>query len=205
MTNDERLLERIRASLTERFDGVIDADTVERHVLDCYQAMFRTARIKTFLPVMAESLATRELQRIAAHGAADLAPRVLFLSRHDAGRSQMALAMISRAALHAVHPIHAESAGADPIDHIEPVVMAAMTEIGFDLTIDHPKSVTPQAIAAADLIVRTDESCVVPIGKRHVDWDLPDPARRPLAEVRQIRDDIGARVQGLLTELLATA
>jgi len=207
MTNDERLLERIRVSLIERFDGVVDPDTVGRQVQDCYQALFRTARIKNFLPVMAETMAARELLRLSVpgHDGAKPAPRVLFLSRHDAGRAQMAVALMDRAALHAVHPVHAESAGAEPIDHIDPVVIAAMSEIGLDLTIDHPKLLTSDAIDAADLVVRTDLSCAVPAGKELLDWPLPDPWHRPLAEVRQIRDDIGARVQGLLAELQASA
>jgi len=207
MTNDERLLERIRVSLTERFDGVLDADTVDRQVRDCYQALFRTARIKNFLPVMAENMAIRELLRLSVpdQRRGKPAPRVLFLSRHDAGRAQMAVALMDRAALHAIHPVHAESAGAEPIDHIDPVVLAAMDEIGLDLTIDHPKLLTPNVIAAADLVVRTDTSCPVPEGKALLDWPLPDPWHRPLAEVRQIRDDIGARVQVLLADLQASA
>lgn len=207
MTNDELLLDRIRASLAERFDGVIDFDTIDYHVTEAYQALFRTARIKNFLPVMAESLAARELLKLASadHSRGKPAPRVLFLSRHDAGRSQMAVALMDRASLHAVHLVHAESAGAEPISAIEPVVMAAMTEIGIDLTADHPKPLTPRAIAAADVVVRTDASCPLLDDRRHVDWNLPDPGDRSLADVRQIRDDIDTRVHALLADLLASA
>jgi protein-tyrosine-phosphatase len=201
MTNEEQLLTRIRESLIERFEGLVDAATIERQVADCYQAMSHTARIKKFLPVMAENMAIRELNRIVSTPSAPGA-RVLFLSRHDAGRSQMAVALMDRAWLHAVHPVHAESAGAEPTARVEPVVVAAMDEIGIDLRIDHPRLVTPALIDAADLVVRTDASCVLPDGKRHLDWDLPDPARRPLAEVRRLRDDIDRRVQGLLADLL---
>jgi protein-tyrosine-phosphatase len=207
MTNDERLLERIRISLAERFDGVIDAEIVDRQVMESYQALFRNARIKNFLPVMTEQMAARELLRLATpdQQRGKPAPRVLFLSRHDAGRSQMAVALMDRAALHAIHPVHAESAGAEPIDHIEPLVLTAMNEIGLDLTIDHPKPLTPKAIAAADLVVRTDLSCPLPAGKRHLDWPLADPGHRPLADVRQIRDEIDVRVHDLLTNLQASA
>jgi arsenate reductase len=207
MTNDERLLDRIRISLCERFDGVIEAEIVDRQVNDAYQALYRTASIKKFLPVMAENMAARELIRLANPGYEHPkpGPRVLFLSCHDAGRSQMAVALMDRAALRANHPVHAESAGAQPTDRIEPLVLAAMTEIGLDLTIDHPKPVTAKAIAAADLVVRTDDSCQLPAGKRHLDWELPDPARRPLADVRQIRDEIDTRVHTLLADLLRSA
>ena len=205
MTNDEQLLARISASLVQRFDGVVDADTVDRHVVECYQAMFRTARIKKFLPVMAENMAARELLRVTTPGHGAPMPRVLFLSRHDAGRAQMAVALMDRASLHAVHLVHAESAGAEPTARIEPVVLEAMTEIGLDLTIDHPKPVTERALAGADLVVRTDGSCTLPDGKAHVDWDLPDPAQRTLADVRRIRDDIDGRVHELLADLLKTA
>ena len=205
MTNDELLLARIRDSLIERFDGLVDTETIERQVSDCYQAMFRTARIKKFLPVMAENMAARELHRLSVPGHGLAAPRVLFLSRHDAGRSQMAVALMDRASLHAIQLVHAESAGAEPNTCIEPIVMTAMDEIGLDLTIDRPKAVTPAALASADLVVRTDSICAVPDGKEHLDWDLPDPARLGLAEVRRIRDDIDGRVQGLLADLLKSA
>ena len=204
MTNEDQLLARIRESLVERFDGRVDTATIERQVADCYQAMARTARVTRFLPVMAENMAIRELTRIAEGGPAARGATVLFLSRHDAGRSQMAAALMDRAWLHAVHPVHAESAGVEPTSRIEPVVVAAMDEIGIDLRVDHPKAVTPQLIDAADLVVRTDVSCVLPAGKRHVDWDLPDPASRPLADVRQLRDDIDRRVHVLLADLLKT-
>ena len=204
MSEEAELLARIRESLIERFEGRVDTATIEREMADCYRAMMRTARIKKFLPVMAENMAIRELTRIAGleGGHRPRPPRVLFLSQHDAGRSQMAVALMDRAWLHGVHPVHAESAGAEPFARIEPVVVTAMDEIGIDMSVDRPRAVTPQLIDAADLVVRTDASCALPDGKRHLDWNLPDPASRPLADVRQLRDDIDHRVHLLLADLL---
>jgi len=126
--------------------------------------------------------------------------RVLFVCVQNAGRSQMAEALFTRAA-DGVH--EARSAGTRPADSVHPEVVATMDELGIDLAGAVPRRLTDADAEWADLVVTMgcgDECPVLP-GKRYLDWDLDDPAGRPSAEVRAIRDQIGRRVDALLREL----
>jgi len=126
--------------------------------------------------------------------------RVLFVCVQNAGRSQMAQALFERA----VDGAHeARSAGSRPAAHVHPEVVDAMHEVGIDLGRRVPRELERADAEWADVVVTMgcgDECPVVP-GKRYVDWDLPDPARRPLAEVRAVRDEIARRVERLVEEL----
>lgn len=125
---------------------------------------------------------------------------VLFVCLHNAGRSQMSQALFERAA-GARHS--AESAGTTPGGRVHPEVITAMSEIGIDLSGRVPQKLTTELAQAADVVVTMgcgDECPYIP-GKRYLDWDLPDPKGRPLDEVRATREDIAARVDGLLAEL----
>jgi arsenate reductase (thioredoxin) len=128
-------------------------------------------------------------------------PEVLFVCVHNAGRSQMAAALMSRRAKGAVR---VRSAGSDPAEEINPAVVAAMAELGIDLSEAFPKPLTDEAVRAADAVVTMGcgDACPVYPGKRYLDWDLPDPAGQDLPAVRAIRDAIDARVQALLAELV---
>jgi arsenate reductase (thioredoxin) len=124
----------------------------------------------------------------------------LFVCRQNAGRSQMSAALFERAA-GGRH--RALSAGTTPADRVHPEVVAAMRELGVDLAGRVPRKLTPALAAQADVVVTMgcgDECRYVP-GKRYVDWDLADPAGRPLDEVRATRDDIARRVAALLAAL----
>ena len=129
---------------------------------------------------------------------------VLFVCLRNAGRSQMAAALLNRMGQGRVS---ARSAGSDPGDDIHPEVRAVMLEIGIDLDDEFPKPLTDQAVKAAEVVVTMGcgDACPVYPGKRYLDWDLPDPAGRPLEEVRRIRDEIADRVKALLEELSATS
>ena len=127
-------------------------------------------------------------------------PVVLFLCVHNAGRSQMAAALLARDAGDKVL-IH--SAGSDPGDTLNPAVVAAMAEVGIDISGQQPKKLTDEMAQEADVIVTMGcgDSCPVYPGKSYVDWELPDPAGRSIEEVRPIRDEIDARVKTLVAEL----
>ncbi len=127
-------------------------------------------------------------------------PVVLFLCVHNAGRSQMAAALLTRQAGDAI-VIH--SAGSAPGETLNPAVVAAMAEWGIDISGERPKKLTDAMAHDADVIVTMGcgDSCPVYPGKRYVDWELPDPAGRSLEEVRPIRDAIDARVKALVSEL----
>lgn len=127
-------------------------------------------------------------------------PEVLFVCVHNAGRSQMAAALLER---YARGRVRVRSAGTEPADRIHPLVREAMAELGLDLSREFPKPLTGEAVEAADVVVTMGcgDACPVFPGVRYLDWDLPDPAGKPLEEVRAIRDEIDRRVRGLLAEL----
>jgi arsenate reductase (thioredoxin) len=131
-------------------------------------------------------------------------PSVLFLCVHNAGRSQMAAGLLSRMA---GDRIEVRSAGTEPADRVNPAAVAAMAELGIDITTATPQILTDDAVRASDIVITMGcgDSCPHFPGVSYRDWKLPDPAGQPLAAVRGIRDDIAARVEALVTELLPTA
>ena len=131
-------------------------------------------------------------------------PEVLFVCIHNAGRSQMAAALLDH---HAQGRVRVRSGGSAPGDSINPAVAAAMAEIGLDLSKEFPKPVTDEAVRAADVVVTMGCGDVCPIypGKRYEDWELNDPKGKSVEQVRQIRDEIDQRVQALLVELTTSS
>ena len=128
------------------------------------------------------------------------APTVLFVCVHNAGRSQMAAALLDH---HARGRVHVRSAGSDPADQVNPEVIEALAEWDIDVTQEFPKPLTDEVARAADVIVTMGcgDACRVYPGKRYLDWQLEDPAGQPLEKVRVIRNDIDARVRRLIDEL----
>jgi arsenate reductase (thioredoxin) len=129
-------------------------------------------------------------------------PEVLFVCIHNAGRSQMAAALLDH---HAHGRVHVRSGGSAPGESINPAVAEAMAEVGLDLSKEFPKPVTDEAVRAADVVITMGCGDVCPVypGKRYEDWALTDPRGRSVEEVRPIRDEIEQRVQVLLAELTA--
>jgi arsenate reductase (thioredoxin) len=127
-------------------------------------------------------------------------PEVLFVCVHNAGRSQMAAALLER---HARGRVRVRSAGTAPSDQIAPNVVAAMAERGLDVASARPRGLSDEDVRDADVVITMGcgDACPVVPGTRYVDWDLPDPAGKPLAQVRPIRDDIERRVLDLVREL----
>jgi arsenate reductase (thioredoxin) len=127
-------------------------------------------------------------------------PTVLFVCVHNAGRSQMAAALLDH---HARGSVKVRSAGSEPADRLNPAVVAAMNELGIDISREFPKPLTDEAVESADVVITMGcgDACPYYAGKRYRDWDLDDPAGQPLAAVRAIRDDIDVRVRELLDEL----
>jgi protein-tyrosine-phosphatase len=130
-------------------------------------------------------------------------PTVLFVCVHNAGRSQMAAALLARAG---AGRIDVRSAGSAPAATINPAVRAAMAELGIDLAGAQPKLLTAGAVRAADVVVTMGcgDACPIYPGKRYEDWELDDPAGRSVEEVRPIRDEIERRTRVLAAELLGT-
>jgi arsenate reductase len=128
-------------------------------------------------------------------------PEVLFVCVHNAGRSQMAAALLDHRARGRVR---VRSAGTAPAAEINPSVVEAMAEVGIDVTKAIPKRLTDEMAREADVVVLMGcgDACPVYSGKRYLDWDLPDPAGKAVEEVRPIRDEIDRRVGQLLEELV---
>ena len=130
-------------------------------------------------------------------------PEVLFVCVHNAGRSQMAAALLHH---HAAGRVRVRSAGGAPADTINPAVVAAMDEIGIDLSQELPKPLTDEFVQAADVVITMGcgDACPFYPGKRYLDWELDDPAGRSIEEVRVIRDEIDRHVRALVGGLVAT-
>ena len=127
-------------------------------------------------------------------------PSVLFVCVHNAGRSQMAAALLDH---HAQGEVTVRSAGSEPTDRINPAVVEVMNELGLDLSRKLPKPLTDDAVQASDVVVTMGcgDACPFYPGKRYLDWNLEDPAGKDEDTVRRIRDDIDRRVRALLEEL----
>ncbi|MGW0890782.1 arsenate reductase ArsC [Saccharopolyspora sp. NPDC002578] len=127
-------------------------------------------------------------------------PEVLFVCVHNAGRSQLAAALLDH---HAAGRVTVRSAGSAPAAEINPAAREVLAEWGLDLSREFPKPLRTEAVEAADVVITMGcgDACPVFPGKRYLDWALDDPAGQPIAAVRRIRDEIDARVRGLLAEL----
>lgn len=127
-------------------------------------------------------------------------PSVLFVCVHNAGRSQMAAALLRRMA---GDRIEVRSAGTQPAAEVNPVAVAAMAELGIDIDAASPKVLTADAVQTSDVVITMGcgDACPYFPGVSYRDWQLPDPAGQPLATVRAIRDEIADRVRALVAEL----
>jgi arsenate reductase len=128
-------------------------------------------------------------------------PSVLFVCVHNAGRSQMAAGFLTHLS---GGQVEVRSAGSLPGDHVNPSAVEAMAEVGIDISGHTPKVLTPDAVQATDVVITMGcgDACPIFPGKRYLDWELEDPAGQGVEAVRPIRDEIKARVQALLAELL---
>jgi arsenate reductase len=127
-------------------------------------------------------------------------PSVLFVCVHNAGRSQMAAGWLR---FLAGDSVEVRSAGSIPADQVNPAAVAAMAEVGIDITDQTPRILTVDAVEASDVVITMGcgDTCPIFPGKRYLDWDLEDPAGKGLEAVRPIRDEIESRIRGLLADL----
>jgi arsenate reductase (thioredoxin) len=189
-------------ALHEEFRGIYSLETIERFVDESIDRL-SGARVADFIPLFVHRFARERLRALAQSQGALMkdVPEVLFVCVHNAGRSQMATALLDH---HAKGKVHVRSAGSAPADQINPAVAAAMDEWGIDLSREFPKPLTDEFVKAADVVITMGcgDACPIYPGKRYEDWELQDPAGQPVEVVRRIRDDIDTRVQQLLGELV---
>jgi arsenate reductase len=196
----EKGLDKLRAE----FSGIFSAETIERFMAESLEAL-RSTRIKDFVPLFVHRFARERLRALGqVEGTITKeVPEVLFVCVQNAGRSQMAAALLDH---YAEGRVHVRSAGSDPADQINPNVAQAMAELGIDLGKEFPKPMTDEVVQAADAVVTMGcgDACPIYPGKRYEDWEVDDPADADLEGVRRIRDDIGERVRRLLGEVVPT-
>ncbi|WP_346927245.1 three-helix bundle dimerization domain-containing protein [uncultured Arthrobacter sp.] len=166
LQDNTELLHRISKRLSVRFAGIFAAETVERYVFESYTDLARTARVTAYLPVITEHFAS-ERRRALAKSKADVAsetPEVLFVCVQNAGRSQMAAALLN---VEAKGRIHVRSAGSMPAAELDSNVVTAMSEMGLDLSKDYPKPLTDDVVRASDVVITMGcgDSCPIYPGK----------------------------------------
>lgn len=194
--------ERIARDLAYRFSSVFSPETVARYVAESYALLAERARVTRFLPSLTTRFAADRLGALATAKGLVLrgTPEVLFVCVQNAGRSQIAAAILRHLA---GSRVHVRTAGSAPATVIDPNVVAVLDEVGVPIASEFPKPLTDEVVQAADFVVTMGcgDACPVYPGRRYMDWDLDDPTGRPLDEVRGIRDAIWERVVGLLTDL----
>ena len=188
--------------LHDEFRGIFSTETIERFIAESSDSL-SDARVQHFTPIFMWRFARERLRALAQSRGAlrkDV-PEVLFVCVHNAGRSQMAAGLLDR---QAEGRVHVRSAGSTPAEEVNPAVVEAMQEIGIDLSQEFPKPLTDEFVSAADVVITMGcgDACPIYPGKRYEDWELEDPAGKSLAEVREIRDQVDARVRQLLAELV---
>jgi arsenate reductase len=196
-------LDQATERLAEEFAGVFSRETIARYMSES-RDLLAGARVSDFVPVLAHRFARERLRALAqAEGKQwwRAQPEVLFVCVHNAGRSQMAAGLVK---LRSGGRIHVRSAGSAPADEINPAVVEAMEELGVDMAEEFPKPLTDEVVRAADVVITMGcgDACPIYAGKRYEDWQLDDPAGQDLETVRRIRDELDARVQQLIAELL---
>jgi arsenate reductase (thioredoxin) len=193
---------RAAEALADEFDGVFSKQTIERYIAESVD-LLGGARVNVYVPVLAHRFARERLKALGqAEGALTKEqPEVLFVCVQNAGRSQMAAGLVK---LRSEDGIHVRSAGSQPADEINAAVVEAMEELGVDMGEAFPKPLTDEVVRAADVVITMGcgDACPIYPGKRYEDWVVDDPAEQDLEAVRRIRDDIDARVQKLIAELL---
>ena len=189
--------------LADEYTGAFRREAVSEYLQDSALRLMQETWLETYSPGLVERFA-RERLRAAAQVEGSMmkeVPEVLFVCVHNAGRSQMAAALLDH---HAGGRVHVRSAGSTPADEINPAVVTVMDELGIDLSREFPKPLTTEVVEAADVVVTMGcgDACPVFPGKRYLDWELTDPSGKPAEEVRVIRDEIDRRVLELLDALV---
>jgi protein-tyrosine-phosphatase len=187
--------------LAAEFRGTFSPQTVELLTRRTFDS-FSSARITEFVPLLVYRDTREQLLSIARTGKASLGdrPQILFVCVHNAGRSQMAAAFARQLG---AGRVAVRSAGTAPAERIQAGVLEAMREAGVDISDESPQVLSDQNIQQADVVITMGcgDACPVVPGKMYVDWEVADPAGRPLDEVRAIRDEIRDRIVALLAEL----
>ncbi|MFZ0012581.1 MAG: arsenate reductase ArsC [Acidimicrobiia bacterium] len=205
LTTAEQLQVREAAvRLRRQFEGRLNTETIQRLMTESLDALLERATSTRWIPLVAERVARdriRALIRLESDSAM-LNPSVLFLCVHNAGRSQMAAGWMRHLAGDEVDVF---SGGSEPAEMVNEAAVAAMAEVGIDISTEIPQPWADEIVRAADVVVTMGcgDACPVFPGKRYIDWELDDPSGKSVEDVRPIRDEIERRVSALLEDLTA--
>ncbi|WP_439592668.1 metalloregulator ArsR/SmtB family transcription factor [Microbacterium sp.] len=190
-------LDRVIDNLVVRFDGAIDRAEVERYVIQTHDLLKATSNPR----LLGSRTAAFTADRIETAVRVTDVPEVLFVCVQNAGRSQIAAAVLRHLA---GESIRVRTAGSAPSDDVRSSIVAALDEIGIPLVGEFPKPLTDDVVRAADVVITMGcgDVCATYPGTTYLDWDVDDPVGRPLSEVRAIRDEITRRVHDLLPVVL---
>lgn len=189
--------------LSSEYRGVFAAETVARYVEDSFDSLQGQSVVHEFLPLLVERLCHERLRALALTSGAGHTPRpqVLFVCSQNAGRSQLAAALLEA---FSGGEVGVWSAGTQPGECIEPVILDVLAELEIKPAKAFPKPLSAEVIDLADVIVSMGcgDACPIIEGKRYEDWDVPDPAFMTRRQARRLRYDVGHRVLQLLEDLL---
>ncbi|MGC5168994.1 metalloregulator ArsR/SmtB family transcription factor, partial [Luteimicrobium sp. DT211] len=199
LENVDATLDRLAADLAARFPEVSE-EAVLRTVRESYAALARSATVSAHLVTLTERFARQRLTDLARDRAA-APPQVLFVCVANAGRSQLAAALVHR---YAGDRVVVRSAGSNPAADVHPAVRPELAALGVDEAAAYPKPLTDDAVRAADVVVTMGcgDVCPVLAGIRYEDWLVGDPALASPAGVAAIRAELDGRVRALLGELV---
>ena len=196
------VVHRIARRLEVRYSSVFAPESVRRYVAESYALLAERARIRTYLPTLTEKFASDRLSALATATGLTVrgVPEVLFVCLRNAGRSQLAAAILRHLA---GEQVHVRTAGSAPASWVDPLIVEVLDEIEVTMPLEFPKPLTDEVVWAADHVITMGcgDACPVYPGRRYMDWTLTDPAGLPKDGVRRVRDEVHARVEGLISDL----
>jgi ArsR family transcriptional regulator len=198
------VLDRIIADLAERYRGTFNLETVERYVRESAELLSeRAGGEQRNLGSLTGRFAADRLDALVKQDAPSgkVVPEVLFVCVQNAGRSQMASAILRHLA---GDRVHVRTAGSEPAAELRPSIISALDEIGVPVAGEYPKPLTDEVVRTADYVITMGcgDACPIYPGRQYLDWDLDDPVGKPPAEVRPIRDEIERLVRALVREIV---
>lgn len=196
------VIQRISDQLAYRFSTYFSRETVERYVSESYTLLADRSRVAVHLPSLTSRFASDRLGALATSQGLSMrgTPEVLFVCVQNAGRSQMAAALLRQIA---GDRVHVRTAGSAPAPAVGDLVIEVLDEIGVPVGSEFPKPLTDEVVRAADFVITMGcgDACPVYPGRRYMDWAIPDPEGMSLEQLRVVRDDIEVRVTRLVSEL----
>lgn len=195
--DDAGALSRIVEDLATRYRGVLARESVEQYVQDSYQRLDGRKNRASLTSAFAVSRLDALLRSTGDRAGV---PEVLFVCVQNAGRSQLASAILRQLA---GDRVRVRTAGSAPADAVRSTILTVLDEVGTPLGGEFPKPLTDEAVRAADYVITMGcgDACPIYPGREYLDWDIPDPVGQPIAKVREIRDEIEQRVRDLLARI----